>query len=802
MGIVGRTVTKGILAALLALMLPLSSWAAGLGRLTVHSPLGQPLDAEIEIVSLQPGEEEGLTARLPSNEAFRRAGIELNPALLGLRFALERRDGRPVVRLSTSQPVNEPFLDLLVELQWNTGRLVREYTFLLDPPNYRGTAIATVPAPVQSQPVETRVQAEARPLEVRPVESPAAPAAPAALATYEVKRGDTLFSIARTHLPAGVTLEQMVAALYNANRQAFIDDNMNLMRSGEVLNIPGAESADILSNRQAAVLVQAHSASFSEYRSRLARAPAAVESARGEREATGRIEPKPEALPAATAQDELRLAKAEPGRPAGGTVGAAARGDDLVARERELQEAQSRVAELEKNVADLQKLLELRNQQLAELELRAKAIVVAAPAVPAAVEKPAATPPAVESKSTPPRATAPLAQEPSLIDELLENQLALGGFALVLLLIGYGAVRWRRSKAEQARFQDSVLGAASAPAAAAVTPPVAPPSSSSQSPVSGMEPEEVDPIAEADVYMAYGRDSQAEEILKEALQKDPNRAAIHSKLLEIYANRRDKAAFEQSALKLKSLTNGAGPDWEKAATLGRSIDAQSGLFGAAGKSVPRTGAPAAAAAPAAVPSLDFDLGSGTTQEAALPDSALEAARERTAPAIDFDLGTITGETAQEKPDFTPEGTLIMGPERSSQSAFAALDFDLDLSSPDEKKSGGRSGPLRAPEERGAPVDFDLSLDLGASGEASLQDAVPAAPLDLSSIDLDLSEPHGSPGAGGGDPKRQEVATKLDLAKAYEEMGDKDGARELLAEVVREGDTGQKGEAEQMLAKLG
>src|SRR5258708_34707349 len=111
-----------------------------------------------------------------------------------------------------------------------------------------------------------------------------------------------------------------------------------------------------------------------------------------------------------------------------------------------------------------------------------------------------------------------------------------------------------------------------------------------------MEAEEVDPIAEADVYMAYGRDAQAEEILKEALQKDAKRTAVHSKLLEIYANRRDAKSFEQTALKLKSLTNGSGPEWDKAAALGASLDPQNGLYGGGGDGAPaptqRPGAPA------------------------------------------------------------------------------------------------------------------------------------------------------------------------------------------------------------------
>jgi pilus assembly protein FimV len=126
--------------------------AAGLGRITVLSTLGQPLLAEIEIVQLQAGEEEGLLARLPSADAFTAAGIEISPVLNTVRFAIQRRNNRPLVRVTSTQPVNEPFMEMLVELQWSTGRLVREYTFLLDPAEYKGqqqaiAAAAAKPAP-------------------------------------------------------------------------------------------------------------------------------------------------------------------------------------------------------------------------------------------------------------------------------------------------------------------------------------------------------------------------------------------------------------------------------------------------------------------------------------------------------------------------------------------------------------------------------------------------------------------------------------------------------------------------------
>ena len=149
--------------------------AAGLGQLSVISPLGQPLNAEIEIVSLQPGEEEGLVARLAPPDAFRAAGIDFNPALVTARFTLERRGGRPLLRVRTTQPVNDPFLEMLVELQWTTGRLVREYAVLLDPPEYRGPqAITAAPATPAAAPEPKPAEAPAFGLLLSPIIAAAA----------------------------------------------------------------------------------------------------------------------------------------------------------------------------------------------------------------------------------------------------------------------------------------------------------------------------------------------------------------------------------------------------------------------------------------------------------------------------------------------------------------------------------------------------------------------------------------------------------------------------------------------------
>ncbi|HEU5176953.1 MAG TPA: FimV/HubP family polar landmark protein, partial [Burkholderiales bacterium] len=360
---------------------------------------------------------------------------------------------------------------------------------------------------------------------------------------------------------------------------------------------------------------------------------------------------------------------------------------------------------------------------------------------------------------------------------------------------------WRKKKAAQARFQDSVIGAAAAGAAAgSLAEPTLAPATGGAAATSATAPppgtaEEVDPIAEADVYMAYGRDAQAEEILKEALQKDSSRTPVHAKLLEIYANRKDAKAFEQTALKLKGLTSGAGPEWDRAAALGRSIDPQNGLYAGAGGAAAPAAAVAAAApsfdAPAApAPTLDFDIGGAAQASAAAPDLTLDigAAPKAADAGLDFDVSG-----GAPKKDISFEETVVAP---STLDKTQAMDFNLDLGSP----SGAPAAPAPAP-AADPGLTFDLNLDLGGGEQKAEAPAAPAA--DLSSISLDLggTDAPAAP-AGGADPKWQEIATKLDLAKAYEEMGDKDGARELLNEVMKDGDAAQKGTAQQLLAKLG
>jgi pilus assembly protein FimV len=862
--------------------------AAGLGRLSVQSYLGQPLRAEIEVVAVQPGEAESLKAALASQEAFRQANIDLNSALFDLRFEVERRPGGQfALKVSSPRAMNEPFLDMLVELTWTGGRLTREYTFLLDPPEYRGPAVAqpVTPPAVQALPAPSRPAPEAS----RPAPAARAPAAPpppvasaapapAASGSYEVKRGDTLGKIARANAQPGVSMQQMLAALYRANQDAFMGNNMNRLRAGRILNIPDREAALSISAEDARRMVNAQGADYAEFQrsvgASVASAPARQEPTR---QSAGRItQPSAEKTPpAADAQrDQLRLSKPDDAK-AGGRAAAAASADDQTARDKALKDSQERVAALEKNVQDLQKLLTLKSAPAAQAQQQADASKAApkgedakkdaakpapdaskAPAAPAAEAPKAAEPakpaepatgaeaakaPAPDAASAPapeggrapdtakaaPKAApkAPPAPPPSVVekdplDELLDNEYAVGGALLVvLLLIGYALYAWRRKKqADEERFGPSVIGPGvivpAGPMLATAgehrfdpAPSAAQMDFSAGTPKAG--PEEIDPVAEADVYMAYGRDAQAEEILKEALAKDPGRIEVRMKLLEVYASRKDPRGFESTARELHTATGGQGADWDKAAAMGLQIDPSNTLYGGRGAgALPDAEADAsqAEAAPAAVPPLDFDLDGGTPAAATQPDFNLDEpgqpAGEAAPASIDFDLGLGGDEPAAEpaKPE---------EPAPAAVDPAAGLDFDLGLGDeqpapPDEEP---KAEPEAAPPAADSSVlDFDLNLGADTPAEApAVQEPPPEdikiPELDLSSITFDMGSD--TPAAGAPlDAKWQEVATKLDLAKAYEEMGDKDGARDLLNEVVQEGDAAQQEQAKTMLAALG
>ncbi len=798
-----RTSAWVVTSALLLAGLPLSANAAGLGKITVRSALGQPLRAEVEVFATRE-ELAGLSAQLASLDAFKQSGIDYSPTLLGIRFTVDKRsNGQTFIKLQSDRPINDPFVDLLLEVNWPSGRVIREYTFLLDPIDFATRAPA---APSTTRPlVPPKVLADESATE-RPArrEAAAKPSPSERVArsgeTYEVRRGETLGKIASELRPEGVSLDQMLVGLLQANPDAFDAGNMNRLKAGKILVVPDAVALGAIPKAEARKLVVAQSSDWGGYRQKLAagvgEAPASDEVPR--QQASGRITTRVEekAAPHTEARDQLRVSRTDVG---GKPSAVAKRADeDLIAKEKALKEANERLVSLERSVAELQRLVELKSQTLAELEKQAAGKapateaartggadtprapapaaksdvsppVVAAPPTPPTSEtvvgKPGETPPVkpetpppsvpevkpevakvpaeVKPAEPPPPAPAPKPKviappppEPSFVEELLTSTPFLAGSGgLVALLAAYWLAR-RRNRNES----DRTLEAATSPAAPRADSLLAnsvfhntggqsvdtshsmAQTDFSQAGPGSIDTDEVDPVAEADVYMAYGRDAQAEEILLEAKQKDPRRHAIHLKLLEIYLARKDSKPFDTLAAELFTVTGGVGADWEKAAAMGRQMDPQNPLYGASGPTMP--------------PVRDSETTIIVRREPAIGVAGAPPAVDQTQPTV-----VIPRETAA-KPVGPAAAVAAVAaaaavetkaeavPAAAAPQSFelAGLDFDLGMgdTAPATVDAGDdvQMDTMVSSPTRGEPLDFDLATsydEMEMSASAALLD---------------------------------------------------------------------------------
>jgi pilus assembly protein FimV len=936
-----RATAVSFAAAALLSLAATNAFSLALGRVTVQSALGEPLRAEVEVPEINADEAATLRAAVAAPDSFKAAGLEYNPALSGLSITLLRRpDGKMYLRVTSDRPISDPFVDLILEVTWASGRIVRDYTMLFDPPNLRQAAVpvvvpqvsatagaATMAIPSNSgtsaRSVTPMASAGAGTPKVRPAKTPAEPraVAPPAVAGGQqvtVKSGDTATRIAAANKPTTLSLDQMLVALLRANPDAFSRGNLNRLRSGAVLNIPTAEQAGQMSPSEASQTVVAQSRDFNDFRRRLAQGVPATQVAGADRQATGTVKATVEdKKPAAATPDKLTLSK--------GALQAKA-AEDKIARDRQAKEASVRVAELSKNISDLNKLgtstVASSSGSTAGKGLAVGALPVAsapvkpasAPLVPtappvampataavtttptAAAVLPKITPTvapvvaavtataatavsktaaisavaAIQSASAPDTTAASVAATsattaasstttnvavepavvasapapapipkpapappppPSLVDEVLDNPLAIAGGLGILGALGGGFFLWRarqRRKATQvdssfleSRLQpDSFFGASGGQRIDTNESALATGSSMVYSPSQLDAAGDVDPVAEADVYLAYGRDLQAEEILKEALRTTPARVAIHTKLLEIYAKRRDIKGFEFIASEAFSLTGGQGTDWERICELGQELDADNPLYRPGGQ--PQVSAGKSAPDPTAgyVPTAPFGLNTETASLSPQPDNSSSA------PDLDFDLDFSVGDppvppSSQSMMATTPvlvEPTVAMKPVPEPVPS-------LDMAFADAAPKAAGAVNLAAPDRMMAGADLSFSADdfllpVEPVKAAAAKVAQVDSPLsgmiefDMASLSLDLDpKPNASANAKAApavaaaaahvdfDDSSDGLSTKLALAEEFFTIGDSDGARSLAQEVVAEASGALKVKAQRFLAEL-
>ncbi len=721
----------------------------GLGDITLRSALDQPLAAEIRLRGVGDLNPNQILVGLGSAGDFERAGVERVYLLSDIQFEVQLDgEGNGVVRLSSDRPIREPYLDFVVEVRWPTGRALREYTVLLDLPTY-----TRAPA----EPV-TAARAQARGGAGTGVTAGADDGGLAIGAgEHTVASGETLWSIANRARPDGVSTQQMMVAIQRANPGAFINGNMNLIRAGALLRMPQGSDLVALSQTEArsAVAQQASPPGADG-------APAA-----------------PETPPAAQAeapapQGEGYLALAgdsaeKPGVEAAGGVGetggsAGADADlssvqeNLSAAERANAELKARVAALETQVKDYEKLAQLKSDTASEAQQAAGEQDAAKEAAQAPAEK------------------QPTAPAPGLLERLLDNTFALvAALGALLLAMLFFLFKRRRTVEEFVPAPERTLRPAPAPELA--QPRKETPRAGDLAPsvlgaggaaaeLAGAEL--TDPVGEAEIYLAYGRQERAIEILQDALRGDPAQSDVRLKLMEIHDERGEQQEFMQHYAALggdataqrsarDALEHGKNPQWLAVLTTGAAALAAVGME----------------------PRLDRE------HELSLDlDAELEQAGSRAAPEQEFELGAL------DDADLDVLAAAAAAPQRSHQEtmlaktgeAIARAAAELDLGTSDEFELDDDVSHDAGAEDL---PDFDLPL-----GELELggPDAAVAA---VEAEDADLAFLKGS----------DETETKLELARAYVDMGDLQGARDILEEVAEEGSSEQREQAAALLERI-
>lgn len=855
-----RTLTPaGMIVGTACLLASLPSWGLGLGDIDLQSSLNEPLDAQIELLDVQGLQPTEVVVSLASARDFQRVGVERFYFLTDLRFEVSfAANGARHIKVFSTQPITEPYLNFLVEVLWPSGRMLKEYTLLLDPPTFSPTPAPAVAAParteqaaggagrVQRDPPAAPASAGTR-VELSPGRSPGQSSpldAGVVGGEYRMTdRSDTLWAIAlRTRPSAQVSVMQNMLALQRLNPDAFLNGNINLLKAGYSLRLPSESEALAISSAQANEMVAMQTAEWQALRR--GDAPAATTRvAAAEQRPAAELQSQVDATPArmpsqpapVQASGELRIVASAGDGVAGGGIASAAderlnatlEEQDRLSREvEELNAAMDRERDLAINQLSVRdRQLEVRDQQIAQMQAEMERMREAIAAV------------AAQSQN----------QNASRPDEAWWQSPYVQGAAagLVVLLLAYGlvAARRRRAAADTPYIEPQlqkpvvpVVAAAAASLAARSSSAAAAPNvtqirrladQDAEAPVpvvaevaaAEVEADEAAPageetndvIGEADIYIAYGRYPQAIGLLLGVLRDEPQSNDVRLKLLELYAETRDRQAFDlhmgelqqrcqdaDTLLAARELSGQFGPDQQPleddvlGEELGEELGAEPGLD-----------APVALAElagmvdPAVAPDSDLD-GSLMLE----PLASEEAERLFADELLELeDLGDL------DELEFQPAAA--KAPAAGNGAAWADDAFELELDDVAVEAEQQASRP--------AAVD-DLGGDLGIDfdPDVAVAEQVPATAdeLELSddeTLDLELeldlpldpedALPAGDDDFGFGEDDGDTASTKLDLARAYIDMGDQDGARDILNEVVTEGNSEQQRRAEAMLAEL-
>ncbi len=734
----------------------------------------------------------------------------------------------------------------------------------LGPPEVAQGAAPEEPVAPKVEPLEAAPKAEETPAPVAPpaVEPETKPMpvpVMGQMTEYNVKQGDTLWRIAEKARADNrdVSVEQVILAIYRTNKDAFFGNNVNNLRAGKILKMPEREEVGSTTSSQARREFRAQYDAWQEYKLKLAGASSAIKvtevpEAAPEKPATV---PKPEKAPAKPPkmtptvtdkgkQDELlkivrntlqqekstpdqKVAEKESAKEATSreqqalAERAATLEESLESKRLENKDLSDKVGLVRSQLKKESRLIELENQSMAQqpkpVETKpAEPIAKPPEPAPKPVGKATATVPEEKAKVEPlppakpapatPKKQAPLPAAPAeekdflaTVLEAVQSDLLMPAVIGIVVLLsgGIALVYFRRRQKSIAEFEESILSAdaisteqsattgtvvGQQPAAATTGGDTSFLSDFSQGGMGNIHTDEVDPIAEAEVYLAYGRDETAEEILKEAMVKNPDRQEIKLKLLEIYHQRNDVSAFETLAEELYAAQGGRGGKiWEKVEEMGRKLNPDNPMFrgGAPGKA-PSGAAPAkpAAAAKAAPAVTTATAPAGVDFRA----SATETAKTELAGDFDFDIETPAAEGT--KPADGGDDFSVAMPETSPKAKTKAGLESLD---------------------QGGAADSALDFDVGGGSPATPADneikwePEPAAPAAVADVDLDA--PAGASSDGESSAQWDEAATKLDLAKAYIDMGDAEGARSILQEVMTEGSDAQKKQAQELSSQI-